>query len=164
MPGGGNIYLTTENIFADDEQTISPSLTPGKYVKIKVKDTGVGMDEKTKARIFEPFFTTKKLGAGTGLGLATVYGIIRNHNGGIFVKSSPGEGTTFDIYLPASEKEIAKEEKKEVTTAATIGKETILLVDDVATTGSTLNECAKALKRAGADSVLCLVLARTSTA
>jgi len=130
MPGGGNIYLTTENIFADDEQTISPSLTPGKYVKITVKDTGVGMDEKTKARIFEPFFTTKKLGVGTGLGLATVYGIIRNHNGGIFVKSSPGEGTTFDIYLPASEKEIAKEEKKEVTTAATIGKETILLVDD----------------------------------
>jgi len=129
MPGGGNIYLTTENIFVDDKRTISPSLNPGKYVKITIKDTGLGMDEKTKARIFEPFFTTKKIGIGTGLGLATVYGIIRNHNGVIFVKSSPGEGTTFDIYLPASEKEIAKE-KKEFTTAVAMGKETILLVDD----------------------------------
>ena len=128
MPGGGYIYLETENIFLNDEQALLYSVKPGKYVKITVTDTGIGMDEKTRARIFDPFFTTKEMGRGTGLGLATVYGIIKGHKGMINVYSELGHGTTFTIYLPASEKEVVKEE----TATGTIerGTETILLVDD----------------------------------
>jgi two-component system cell cycle sensor histidine kinase/response regulator CckA len=128
MPGGGEIYLETENVPLNDEQAFPHSVKPGKYVKITVTDTGTGMDEKTKDRIFDPFFTTKEMGRGTGLGLATVYGIIKGHKGMIDVESEPGQGTTFTIYLPASEKEAAKEK----TAAGTIarGAETILLVDD----------------------------------
>jgi two-component system cell cycle sensor histidine kinase/response regulator CckA len=128
MPGGGEIYLEMENVLLDDEQAFSYTVQPGKYVKITVTDTGTGMDEKTRERIFDPFFTTKEMGRGTGLGLATVYGIIKGHKGMINVYSEPGHGTTFSIYLPASEKEVVKEK----TAAGTIarGTETILLVDD----------------------------------
>jgi two-component system cell cycle sensor histidine kinase/response regulator CckA len=128
MLGGGEIYLETENVFLNDEQALSYSVKPGKYVKITVTDTGTGMDEKTRERIFDPFFTTKEMGRGTGLGLATVYGIIKGHKGMINVYSEPGHGTTFTIYLPAVEKEVVKEE----TATGTIdrGTETILLVDD----------------------------------
>jgi CheY-like chemotaxis protein len=128
MPGGGEIYLETENTLLDDEQTVLYAVTPGRYVKISVTDTGTGMDEKTKERIFDPFFTTKEMGRGTGLGLATVYGIIKGHKGMIHVESEPGHGTTFTIYLPASEKEAVKAEKATGTIAR--GTETILLVDD----------------------------------
>jgi two-component system cell cycle sensor histidine kinase/response regulator CckA len=128
MPGGGYIYLETENIFLNDEQALLYSVKPGKYVKITVTDTGIGMDEKTRERIFDPFFTTKAMGRGTGLGLATVYGIIKGHKGMINVYSELGHGTTFTIYLPASQKEVVKKE----TATGTIerGTETILLVDD----------------------------------
>ena len=128
MPGGGNIYLETENVFLNDKQALHSSVKPGKYVKITVTDTGTGMDEKTRQRIFDPFFTTKEMGRGTGLGLATVYGIIKGHKGMINVYSELGHGTTFTIYLPASEKEVVKKE----TATGTIdrGTETILLVDD----------------------------------
>ncbi|OIP91389.1 MAG: hypothetical protein AUK26_06980 [Syntrophaceae bacterium CG2_30_58_14] len=128
MPGGGEIYLETENVLFDNVQAISYSVTPGKYVKISITDTGTGMDEKTRERIFDPFFTTKKMGRGTGLGLATVYGIIKGHKGMITVYSEPGHGTTFNIYLPASEKEVVKE--KTATGTIARGTETILLVDD----------------------------------
>lgn len=128
MPNGGNIYLETENIFWDDEQAIPLAIQPGRYVKITVTDTGCGMDENTKERIFEPFFTTKKTGKGTGLGLATVYGIIKGHKGMIQAYSQPGQGTTFTIYLPASEKEVIMETCPTDNTAR--GTETILLVDD----------------------------------
>jgi two-component system cell cycle sensor histidine kinase/response regulator CckA len=128
MPGGGEIYLETEDLLLDDEATAPYAITPGKYVKISITDTGMGMDEKTKERIFDPFFTTKKMGTGTGLGLATVYGIIKGHKGMIQVDSEPGHGATFNIYLPVSEKEIVKE--KVAIETIVKGTETILLVDD----------------------------------
>jgi len=128
MPGGGEIYLETENTILDDKNSLLYSVKPGRYVKISITDTGTGMDEKTRERIFDPFFTTKEMGRGTGLGLATVYGIIKGHGGMISVDSESGHGTTFTIYIPVSEKEVVKD----ATAAGTIGRgtETILLVDD----------------------------------
>ena len=128
MPGGGELYLQTENVMFDESYSKPYKLSPGKYIKISVTDTGVGMDEATQERIFEPFFTTKKMGRGIGLGLASTYGIIKNHDGIINVFSQKGEGTTFDIYLPASEKEVIEEKK--LPEAVLKGTETILLVDD----------------------------------
>jgi CheY-like chemotaxis protein len=128
MPGGGEIHLETENVRLNDEQAVPCAVRPGKYVKISVTDTGTGMDEKTKERIFDPFFTTKKMGRGTGLGMATVYGIIKGHEGMIDVVSEPGRGTTFNIYLPATEKTIIR--KKTDLAEILTGTETILLVDD----------------------------------
>jgi two-component system cell cycle sensor histidine kinase/response regulator CckA len=128
MPGGGDIYLETDNIILANEQALPYAITPGRYVKITVTDTGTGMDEKTREKIFEPFFTTKGMGRGTGLGLASVYGIINGHQGMINVYSEPGHGTTFTIYLPSSEKEVMKENKE--TGEIVRGTETILLVDD----------------------------------
>ncbi len=128
MPGGGEIYLETENVILNVEKQLPYSVKPGKYVKITVADTGTGMDEKTRVRIFDPFFTTKEMGRGTGLGLASVYGIIKGHQGMINVYSEPGHGTVFTVYLPASEKEVVKE--KTATAEIVKGAETILLVDD----------------------------------
>ncbi len=128
MPGGGDLYIETENITIDENFSKQYQAEPGRYVKISVIDTGVGMDEATRERIFEPFFTTKEKGRGTGLGLASVYGIIKNHGGIINVDSKNGEGTTFNIYLAASEKEVIKE--KELPEELLKGTETVLLVDD----------------------------------
>ena len=128
MPGGGDLYIQTENITLDENYTKPFEVKPGKYVKISVTDTGVGMDETTRQRIFDPFFTTKEIGRGTGLGLATVYGIIKNHEGFINVYSEKGEGATFNIYLPASEKEVIEE--RELAKDVLKGTETVLLVDD----------------------------------
>jgi PAS domain S-box-containing protein len=126
MPGGGEIYLETDNVAVPDGGTLS--ITPGRYVKITISDTGTGMDALTLKRIFDPFFTTRKMGRGTGLGLATVYGIIKGHGGMIDVTSEPGHGTTFYIHLPATEKALVREEA--ATKDAPRGNETILLVDD----------------------------------
>jgi PAS domain S-box-containing protein len=128
MPGGGELYLQTENVIFDESDYNPYRLTPGRYVKISVTDTGVGMDDETQERIFEPFFTTKEMGRGLGLGLASAYGIIKNHDGIINVFSQKGEGTTFDIYLPASEKKVIEEKKLPETVIK--GVETVLLVDD----------------------------------
>jgi two-component system cell cycle sensor histidine kinase/response regulator CckA len=128
MPEGGTIYLETRNIFIDETQSGISSLKPGQYAKISVTDTGIGMDEETQQRIFEPFFTTKEMGRGTGLGLAAAYGIIKGHGGTINVYSEKGRGTTFNIYLPASEKKLAEE--KIVPNKVLKGSETVLLVDD----------------------------------
>ncbi|MEI7636544.1 MAG: PAS domain S-box protein [Syntrophus sp. (in: bacteria)] len=128
MPGGGEIYLETENVLLDDEQAFPYTFKTGRYIKVSMTDTGTGMDAKTRERIFDPFFTTKEMGRGTGLGLATVYGIIKGHGGLINVDSELGHGTTFTIYLPASEKEVVKE--KPSTGKIARGAETILLVDD----------------------------------
>jgi len=128
MPGGGEIYLETENVLLNDVQTFPYTVESGSYVKITVTDTGMGMDEKTREQIFDPFFTTKGIGRGTGLGLAMVYGIIKGHKGMIDVYSKSGYGTTFILYLPVSEKEVVKEEPASGTIAKGAG--TILLVDD----------------------------------
>src|ERR1035437_7472538 len=102
MPSGGTLRLVTETVAVDDAWARRyPPLTPGRYVQLTVSDTGVGMSPETQARIFEPFFTTKSPGKGTGLGLATVYGIIKQSDGFIGVDSEPGVGTKFTIFLPA---------------------------------------------------------------
>lgn len=131
MPGGGDLYLETANVVLDEDDVQPFGTNPGRYVKVGITDTGTGMDEKTRARIFEPFFTTKEMGRGTGLGLATVYGIVKNHGGIINVYSERGQGTSFSLYLPASEKKPAEVPKSE--DAPLRGTGTILLVDDEAT-------------------------------
>jgi len=129
MPGGGNLYVETENINLQSHDYDKPyAIESGRYVRVTVSDTGIGMDKGTQERIFEPFFTTKAFGRGTGLGLASAYGIIKNHNGIINVYSEKGHGTTFKIYLPASDKLVIAEKLK--PEAAQGGSETILLVDD----------------------------------
>lgn len=128
MPGGGDLNIETENITLDEHFVKAYKVKPGRYVKISITDTGTGMDETTQRRIFEPFFTTKEMGRGTGLGLASAYGIVKNHGGYINVYSEKGEGTTLSIYLPASENEIPVE--KELTKRIVKGTGTLLLVDD----------------------------------
>jgi len=105
MPKGGNLSIATENVTIDEKDTMVFRMKPGRYVKITLADTGVGMDEDTQQRVFDPFFTTKQRERGTGLGLAEAYGIIKSHGGSINVASKKGEGTTFTIYFPASEKQ-----------------------------------------------------------
>jgi two-component system cell cycle sensor histidine kinase/response regulator CckA len=104
MPAGGVLTIETSNVLLEgDYCNRHECIEAGHYVALTFSDTGHGMDEETKARIFEPFFTTKEVGKGTGLGLASVYGIIRQHNGHIDLSSKPGIGTTFQIYLPMIE-------------------------------------------------------------
>ena len=129
MSNGGDLYLQTENVILDRSYVKPYKVEPGRYAKISVSDTGVGIDKETQERIFEPFFTTKEMGRGTGLGLASVYGIIKSHGGYINVYSEKERGTIFTIYLPASAKEILREE--EGSPAMLIkGTGTILLIDD----------------------------------
>ncbi len=128
MPGGGNLYLQTANEILDSSYIKAFSVIPGKYVNFTITDTGIGMDSNTQKRVFEPFFTTKEKGRGTGLGLASTYGIIKNHGGFINVYSEEGSGTTFTVYLPAS-KNIASIETK-LPEPVVKGSGTILLVDD----------------------------------
>lgn len=130
MPGGGDIFIKTENIRLDDEDVMHYGIKPGEFVMVSVTDTGVGMDEDTKQHIFEPFFTTKKLGRGTGLGLASAYGIIKNHGGLINVNSKKGEGTTFNFYLPVIEAQTVKQLPDDIEDEILHGTETILIVDD----------------------------------
>jgi PAS domain S-box-containing protein len=104
MPDGGDIYLKTKNVTHRDIKSKLYEARPGKYVRLSVSDRGVGIDKEIQHRIFDPFFTTKKTGKGTGLGLASVYGIVKSHEGYINVESKKARGTTFLIYLPAAEK------------------------------------------------------------
>ncbi len=141
MSDKGEIYIQTENIVLSEFQLAAFQAKPGDYVKISVTDTGIGMDEDTRQKIFEPFFTTKKQGEGTGLGLSSVYGIIKHHGGYITVYSEKGRGSTFNIYLPASPKTPVPE--KELTGTLRKGSEIILVVDDekiVAETGQIMLE------------------------
>jgi nitrogen-specific signal transduction histidine kinase len=128
MPDGGDLFIQTENVVLSNEYCQPYELPGGRFVKISVTDTGIGMNQKTMDRIFEPFFTTKEVGKGTGLGLASAYGIIKNHSGIIRVYSEPNHGTTFNIYIPVSDAE--KEDPPEIKSDLIKGDEAVLLVDD----------------------------------
>ncbi|MBW2180706.1 MAG: response regulator, partial [Deltaproteobacteria bacterium] len=128
MPKGGDFYIETENVMLDESYVKPYLIKPGKFVKISVTDTGTGMDETTRQKIFDPFFTTKDVGKGTGLGLASAYGIIKNHKGIINVYSEMGVGSTFNIYLPVTDKKVIDDIKPQEKIIK--GSETILIIDD----------------------------------
>jgi two-component system, cell cycle sensor histidine kinase and response regulator CckA len=135
MPKGGRLMIETANVEFDASVSHSPAVVaPGKYVMLAVTDNGCGMDQKTQAHIFEPFFTTKEKGKGTGLGLATVYGVVKQSGGYVWVYSEPGHGTTFKIYLPRIEDETltAPRANRERPEALQRGSEVVLLVEDEA--------------------------------
>ena len=132
MPDGGKLFVETKNVILDEDFVRPFGVIPGEYVKASITDTGVGIDKTIQSRIFEPFFTTKEVGRGTGLGLASAYGIIKNHGGIIEVHSEKGKGTTFEVYLPAGETEMMPRliKSKSLDDGVSRGTETILLVDD----------------------------------
>jgi len=130
MPKGGRLIIETQNADLDQEYCrLHTYVQPGSYVLLLVSDTGIGMDAATIERIFEPFFTTKDVGKGTGLGLATVFGIVKQHGGFINVYSEPGKGTTFRVYLP-SDHGVPDPAKVESDGQPSEGTETILLAED----------------------------------
>jgi signal transduction histidine kinase/CheY-like chemotaxis protein len=150
MPDGGKLNVQTRNVrMGHEEAKQRPPMFPGEYVLLAVSDTGHGMSPEVKAQIFEPFFTTKEVGKGTGLGLATVYGIVKQSGGFIWVDSSMGKGTTFEIYLPRSEKPATTENFVKATQLPG-GSETILLAEDE----TAVRELASEFLRAGGYTIL----------
>jgi signal transduction histidine kinase len=133
MPMGGKLSVLTANIRMDQAEVAKRlPMTPGSYILLSVSDSGHGMDDATKAHIFEPFFTTKEVGKGTGLGLATVYGVVKQSGGFIWVESAAGKGTTFEIYLPQAEGKAASIDLEEKPSKIQGGSETVLVVEDEA--------------------------------
>ncbi|MCG2777357.1 MAG: PAS domain S-box protein [Desulfobacterales bacterium] len=148
MPQGGKLTIETHNVYLDETyaREHGVELKPGPYVMLSITDTGIGMDEETQSHIFEPFFTTKEKDKGTGLGLATVYGIIKQTGGYIWAYSEPGKGTTFKIYLTGVEKETEPVRRDSGALEGLTGSETVLLVED---DKSVLNLARKILKKYG---------------
>jgi PAS domain S-box-containing protein len=131
MPSGGNLTIETSNVELDQAYARNhPAVNPGPHVLLAVHDTGMGMSEETKARIFEPFFTTKEKGKGTGLGLATVYGIVQQSGGSIWVESELARGTAFRIFLPAVSEGLSIKEQAKTGADSVAGTETIMVVED----------------------------------
>jgi CheY-like chemotaxis protein len=131
MPQGGKLTIETQKLKVDQNHALArPPLKAGQYVQLVVTDTGHGMDAATKSRIFEPFFTTKGPGKGTGLGLATVYGVVRQSGGFIWVETSPGNGARFEIYLPLAAGKEEADSQERVPARARRGSETVLIVED----------------------------------
>jgi signal transduction histidine kinase/CheY-like chemotaxis protein len=134
MTDAGDIFVSTRNIFITEDHGYPFEVLPGRYIQISIKDTGIGMDTKIQKKIFDPFFSTKGIGdkKGRGLGLSTVFGIVKNHGGFITVKSKKGEGSEFKVFLPASNEVDIKEFPEETTSLDQMlkGSETVLLVDD----------------------------------
>jgi len=129
MPQGGQLTITTQNVDIADGSPAVP-VAPGRYVLLQVTDTGVGMDRETQQRVFDPFFTTKPRGTGSGLGLATVHGIVRQSGGDVTVESAPGAGATFRIYLPCVTAALDAVGAPAAVTAPAAGSETVLLAED----------------------------------
>ncbi|MBZ5654100.1 MAG: PAS domain S-box protein [Acidobacteriia bacterium] len=163
MPTGGRIIIETSNVDLQEGYVgaNAPAMSPGRYVMLSVSDTGCGMDEKTMAYIFEPFFTTKGPGQGTGLGLSTVYGIVKQSNGNIWVYSEPGAGTTFKLYFPRVEAYPKSMASPVAELASVGGSETILVVEDddslrTLTVALLAGAGYKVLEAANAEMAICL--------
>jgi PAS domain S-box-containing protein len=147
MSNGGRLFLKTELVLVDSMQAQRhPDAYPGRFISVSVSDEGCGMDQATQHRLFEPFFTTKELGKGTGLGLATIYGIVKQHQGWIEVFSEVNKGTTFKVFLPALEEAVARTVKSAPMAAPSGGHETVLVVEDESAVRILATRC---LKQAG---------------
>jgi CheY-like chemotaxis protein len=146
MPDGGTLAIETRNATIEAGLLDGSQAAPGAYVRFSVRDTGVGMDADTQARIFEPFFTTKAPGRGTGLGLATVYGIVKQSGGFIDVESEPGQGTTFHVFLPSVADTPVEAAQAAPRPAASVDSASILLIEDDAALRRLL---ARSLERVG---------------
>jgi two-component system cell cycle sensor histidine kinase/response regulator CckA len=145
MPEGGRLTIETSDVELDDNYSSRHAgVRPGNYVMLAVSDTGVGMDSQTQAHVFEPFFTTKELGKGTGLGLATVYGVVKQSRGWIWVYSELGRGTTFKIYLPRVSEAVTEPEVSKAHPTPPPGTETILLAEDQDSIRDLTRECLEA--------------------
>jgi len=144
MPHGGRITIETKKVHLDEFAASQHSMKPGRYVRLAVSDTGSGIEKEILLHIFEPFFTTKGPAKGTGLGLATVYGIVKQSGGDVLVYSEPGQGSTFSVYLPVTE-QAEPSEHATVPQELVHGSETILLVEDSAPLRAVIRELLEGL-------------------